>query len=156
MNDLSITKFVDTNTGQPNFDDVVTFMLKFGLLVHRTPGLLKQTELNDRIQLIDEERDEFKEAAEAGDLARMADALIDLAYVTMGTAAQLGLPWQALWADVQRANMAKVPGMTKRGQVHDVCKPPGWVGPQTEAILYVAGWDPDAEPRGYQQTSLPL
>ena len=75
MNDLSITKFVDTNTGQPNFDDVVTFMLKFGLLVHRTPGLLKQTELNDRIQLIDEERDEFKEAAEAGDLAPLGEVL---------------------------------------------------------------------------------
>ena len=36
------------------------------------------------------------------------DALIDLTYVAMGTAYMMGLPWQDLWDEVQRANMSKV------------------------------------------------
>ena len=53
----------------------------------------------------------------------------------LGTANMMGLPWQALWEDVHRANMAKVPGITKRGHLVDCVKPGGWVGPKTLEIL---------------------
>jgi hypothetical protein len=33
---------------------------------------------------------------------------------------------------VQKANMAKVPGVTKRGMPNDAMKPEGWVGPEAE------------------------
>src|SRR3546814_5926129 len=78
-------------------------------------------------------------------LAQQADALVDLVYVALGTAVMLGLPWDWLWNDVQRANMAKVRGMTKRGHAVDVTKPPGWQGPQNQRILDLAGYNSSAE-----------
>jgi predicted HAD superfamily Cof-like phosphohydrolase len=79
------------------------------------------------------------------DLPGIADALVDLAYVTYGTAHLHGLPWPALWADVQRANMtkerAKVDGSnSRRSSALDVIKPEGWTGPHTLEILMEAGW----------------
>lgn len=138
-----------------NFDDVRAFHQKFGLLCFDAPGMLTQRQLLDRVEFMQEEVAEFDEARQVLDMAGMADALIDLVYVAMGTGVQLGLPWQALWDDVQRANMVKVRGMTKRGHAVDVTKPPGWVGPRTMEILLEHGYDPEAAARGYQQ-ELPL
>ena len=79
------------------------------------------------------------------EMDEMADALIDLVYVAMGTAVMMGLPWQQLWDDVQRANMSKVRGTTHRGHTVDVSKPPGWVGPKTMEILTKYGFNPQSE-----------
>jgi len=92
--------------------------------------------IRERTDFMQEELDEFRKAYTEGDLPGMADALIDLVYVAKGTSIELGLPWEVLWQDVQRANMAKVIGTTKRGIKVDVAKPPGWVGPKTEEILF--------------------
>lgn len=117
-------------------NDVKAFQVKFGLGDHpRVPSILDETSLVQRIQLMQEELNEFKEASVSRDLAGQADALVDLVYVTLGTVAIMGLPWQELWDDVQRANMAKVRGVTHRGHNNDVTKPEGWVGPQTAQIL---------------------
>jgi predicted HAD superfamily Cof-like phosphohydrolase len=75
----------------------------------------------------------------------MADALIDLVYVAMGTAHLLGLPWEALWNEVQIANMRKVRAAadasdSKRGSAFDVVKPPGWQPPNIKRILENYGW----------------
>ena len=48
--------------------------------------------------------------------------------------------WQALWDDVQRANMSKEKAVSdtqsKRGSaVFDVIKPAGWVGPNTGKVI---------------------
>lgn len=94
--------------------------------------------MGERERFMQEELDEFKTARENNDLAEMADALIDLVYVTKGTALELGLPWENLWQDVQRANMAKVIGKTKRNISFDVAKPPGWEPPNTLQILMEA------------------
>lgn len=74
----------------------------------------------------------------------MFDALLDLVYVAKGTAVMMGLDqvWDQGFADVQRANMTKVLGETHRGNKHDVAKPPGWVGPQTAAVLALGNYDP--------------
>lgn len=125
------------------FAAVRQFMDEFGLLTNATPVHLKAQLLVDRVQLMAEELDEFCDAADIQDMDSMADALIDLVYVVKGTAAQLGLPWEALMNDVHGANMRKEPGRTKRGQAHDVTKPAGWVRPQTEAILKAAGYNRD-------------
>lgn len=70
------------------------------------------------------------------DLVRAFDALLDLAYVLRGTALLMGITpahWADGWSAVERANMAKVRGVTKRGEARwDVTKPEGWVGPEAE------------------------
>lgn len=150
-----------------HFSDVKAFHQKFGLMVGDVPRHLTKRKLGERIQFLKEELDEFAEASgysltksngtyelDTGfeqDLAAQADALIDLVYVAIGTAVQLGLPWQCLWDDVQRANMSKVRGETKRGHKVDVTKPEGWVGPRTSEILISHGYDR----RAYTYGTLP-
>src|SRR5882672_8713262 len=124
----------------PEIAGVRIFMEKFGILLNGRPVHLTRKRLEDRMECMAEELVEFEQAAHAQDLAGMADALIDLVYFAKGTAAQLGLPWEALWNDVQMANMRKERGVTKRGQLVDVMKPPGWVGPRTIEILRDAGY----------------
>ena len=93
-----------------------------------------------RVGFLHEELDELCLSYEDSDLEGCADALIDLVYVAMGTALMMGLPWEKLWNEVQRANMAKRLAKpdgsdSKRGSPLDVVKPPGWVGPDHSAAL---------------------
>lgn len=137
------------------FQDVRDFHEKFELLHFDQPGHLSGAKLRERIEFMQEELDEFIEAAgfyppgvESDvisyhgdqDLAKQADALVDLVYVALGTGVMLGIPWDWLWDDVQRANMQKVRGVTKRGHAVDVTKPPGWQPPQPDRILELAGY----------------
>lgn len=123
-------------------DDVRAFYEKFGQHIAPRPALGNPFRVNERINFMQEELDEFRQAALSGDLAGQADALVDLIYVAKGTALELGLSdcWEVLWQDVQRANMAKVIGKTHRGINIDVAKPPGWKGPTTEEILKEHGY----------------
>ena len=123
-------------------EDVRDFQLKFKQLVNHVPVHLTRRKLNERAECMQEELDEFKAAIQTQDLAEQADALIDLVYFAKGTANMLGLPWNQLWDDVQRANMSKVAGVGKRGHLVDCIKPPGWRGPMTGLILSQAGYDP--------------
>ncbi len=63
-----------------------------------------------RVRLIAEELDEYRQAAEAGDLVGVADALSDLAYVLYGTYVAHGLQAEAeaLFAEVHASNMSKL------------------------------------------------
>lgn len=141
------------------FDDVRMFHRKFDQLDPGHVTHLTKRKLAERINFMLEELLEFAQASdlllyaehvEVGgaidddqDMELQADALVDLAYVCLGTAAMMGLPWSDLWDDVQRANMAKVKGPTHRnmGFGSDICKPPGWVGPMTGAVLRAHGYD---------------
>jgi predicted HAD superfamily Cof-like phosphohydrolase len=97
--------------------------------------------MHERIAFLQEELDELRAAAAANDLAGQADALVDLVYVAKGTALMLGLPWEELWTVVQRANMAKTRGTTKRGVKADCAKPPGWAPPDLDGALRAAGYE---------------
>lgn len=132
------------NIDPSNFDDVGEFHEKFGLpAVRRThpvhPQLLDHDMFRFRLKFLEEELSEFVHAQHAQDLAKAADALIDLVYVAMGTAHKMGLPWQELWREVQRANMAKERAtsadQSKRGSTFDVIKPPGWQPPDIDGVL---------------------
>ncbi len=157
-----------SRTPSKEFQDVRDFHQKFELLCFDKPARLTKRKLVERVEFMQEELNEFIEgcglitmenADSPGipvlsyeddgeqDLAKQADALVDLVYVALGTAVMLGLPWDWLWDDVQRANMAKVRGMTKRGHAVDVTKPPGWQGPQTQRILDLAGYQQNTEER---------
>ena len=84
-----------------------------------------------------EELNEFVGCASVGNMVGMADALADLIYVALGTAYLMGLPFDDIWAVVQKANMAKIPGITKRGMPNDAMKPEGWVGPEAEILMAI-------------------
>ena len=120
--------------------DVRQFQQKFGHITNDHPVHLTQRKLQERIQCMQEELDEFREAAEHQDLAGQADALVDLVYFAKGTANMLGLPWAELWDDVHAANMEKIAGVGPRGHKVDCIKPPGWIPPQTTDILLRAGY----------------
>lgn len=111
----------------------------------RPPRRLTERKLLERARFIREELEELEEAIKSGDYAGVADALVDLVYVAKGTANMLALPWAELFYDVHRANMAKVPGVGKRGNLVDVIKPEGWRGPDTAGILERAGFDPKSK-----------
>ena len=63
-----------------------------------------------RIKLIQEELDEYVEAANARDLVGVADALTDLMYVVLGTYVSHGLQLcgEALFDEVHSSNMSKL------------------------------------------------
>lgn len=129
----------DTFGPLSNYEDVCAFHEKFGLNSPIKPTLLDQDTLAYRLKFLEEELFEFRVSSIGDDLPGMADALIDLVYVAMGTAYMMGLPWQSLWNEVQRANMSKVRAssaeQSKRGSSLDVVKPAGWVGPDIEGVI---------------------
>lgn len=132
------------NTSYTEHEDVRLFQEKFQIPMSKVPALLDSAAFNFRSGFMAEELSEFIEAHTASDLIGAADALVDLAYVLHGTALMMGLPWELLWKEVQRANMAKErathPGQSKRSSTLDVIKPVGWKGPNHAQFLGVSGW----------------
>lgn len=123
-----------------NFEDVKAFHEKYSVPCSPIPALLDWKTMDYRIRFLNEELTELGMSYEQDDLEGCADALVDLVYVALGTALMMGLPWEKLWNEVQRANMtkrlAKPDGSdSKRGSPLDVIKPPGWVGPDHSAAL---------------------
>lgn len=87
------------------------FHAVFGAHMERTPtvDLTKET-IALRVSLIQEELDEYRQAAEGRDLVGVADALSDLMYVVLGTYVAHGLQdlAEALFAEVHASNMSKL------------------------------------------------
>ena len=61
-----------------------------------------------RVDLLDEEVEELREAITEGDIVKIADAIGDIAYVAVGTAVTYGIPFDDIFAEVHRSNMTKV------------------------------------------------
>lgn len=121
--------------------DVQEFHQKLGLWpAQLEPGHLTRRKLGERIRFLQEELDELTDAADEQDLAKIADALVDLVYVAKGTALMLGLPWTEHWLEVQIANLKKERGTGPRGNVIDAMKPEGWRPPNHERVLRIAGY----------------
>jgi len=114
------------------FSDVLRFHMEVLNQDPRAPQLLDNKTTQARYQFMREELYEFEESVAAQDIVGAADALADLVYVALGTAYLMGLPFDDFCAAVQKANMAKVPGVTKRSMPNDAMKPEGWVGPEAE------------------------
>jgi predicted HAD superfamily Cof-like phosphohydrolase len=132
----------DTFGPLTNYEDVAAFHERFGLTYDGPPQILSPEVVQFRVEFLEEELLEFKVSAISDDLPGMADALVDLVYIAMGTAYQMGLPWQQLWNEVQRANMSKVRAtsadQSKRKSSLDVVKPEGWQGPDIQGVLNAA------------------
>lgn len=106
-----------------------------------------------RIRLIEEELAEYAEAARAGDLVGIADALIDLLYVVLGAVVAHGLHEvaEALFAEVHRSNMSKAGphGRPLRREDGKILKPPSFSPPDLHTLL--APWI--AQPRKQESPS---
>ena len=63
-----------------------------------------------RHRLMEEENNEYLEAAEAGDLVEVADALGDQLYILCGTILKHGLQYkiEEVFDEIQRSNMSKL------------------------------------------------
>lgn len=134
------------------YNDVGAFHALFGLVnfsvVKRDnvkPTLLPADVHEFRSKFMQEELDEYNQAIAEGDFEKAIDALCDLVYVALGTAHMHCVDFNAHWAEVHRANMAKqrstaaregfVDTRSKRGHSLDVVKPEGWTPPDHAPIL---------------------
>lgn len=70
-----------------------------------------------RVRLIVTESAEFLEAADRGDFVEMVDALADILVVTYGTAVEMGVDLEPVFAEVHRSNMSKNGGLDPGGKV---------------------------------------
>lgn len=112
----------------------------FGAHLERQPTTeLSPETIALRVSLIQEELDEYREAAEAHDLVGVADALSDLLYVVLGAYVTHGLQEfaEALFAEVHASNMSK---LDADGQVlyradGKVLKSTLWRPPNLKGIL---------------------
>ena len=102
------------------------------------PGLGSDELIELRIKLLTEEVQEYAEAARAGDLVEVLDALADIGYILAGSVINHGLHhlYDEAFAEVHRSNMAKlVDGKVLRREDGKVMKPEGWTPPELGAIL---------------------
>jgi predicted HAD superfamily Cof-like phosphohydrolase len=91
-----------------NFKKVELFMKTFGQEVKTKPGLSTEKINELRINLINEELEEFKEAIKNKDLKEVADALTDILYVTYGAGHAFGINLDNCFEEVQKSNMSKL------------------------------------------------
>ena len=91
-----------------NFEKVGLFMTTFGQEVKNKSGLSSEKINNLRINLINEELEEFKEAIKNNDLKETIDALTDILYVTYGAGHAFGVNLDECFDEVQKSNMSKL------------------------------------------------
>jgi len=92
-------------------DHVKTFHEAFGIVNRVSPTTeltAKETKL--RYDLMKEENEEYYEAAQAGDLVEVADALGDQLYILCGTILAHGMQHKIaeVFEEIQRSNMSKL------------------------------------------------
>lgn len=130
--------------------NVQEFHRKFGLPtgVGKCPLMHDREAQEFRLGFLQEELDELREALAQGNRTKAFDALLDLAYVTYGTALFMGIDpamWDTGFEAVHGANMAKVRATSKaeskRDSTLDVVKPEGWQGPE-EILTEILRWNP--------------
>lgn len=91
-----------------NFEKVREFHKVFNHLIKTKPEMPKDTLKQLRIDLIQEEFDEFVDGVENGNLTAVADALTDLLYVVYGAGLVFGIDLDKTFEEVHNSNMSKL------------------------------------------------
>ena len=91
-----------------NFSKVGIFMKTFGQEVKDKPSFSTDKINKLRIDLIEEELHELKEAMNSNNLLEVADALTDILYVTYGAGHAFGIDLDKCFNEVQNSNMSKL------------------------------------------------
>lgn len=89
---------------------VQIFHETYGLPVKAAPDISDERINTLRVNLLQEEVDELREALEQGDMVEVLDALTDIQYVLDGAYLSFGLHHlkETAFAEVQRSNMSKL------------------------------------------------
>ena len=98
-------------TLQETISAVETFHDAFGISNNYAPTTdLSEADIELRHRLMQEENDEYMEAAKNGDLVEVADALGDQLYILCGTILKHGLQHkiEEVFQEIQRSNMSKL------------------------------------------------
>lgn len=125
------------------FQDIMDFHEKFEIPYNDGPRRLPADLANFREDFMEEELKEYKEAIyrmyfydlNEEDMEKALDGLVDLTYVTLGTAYLHGFDFREAWRRVHSANMKKVRAIAEgddrshRDAKFDVVKPEGWRAP---------------------------
>lgn len=98
------------NSINPLLRKVAEFNKAFGVENQMLPTVPDKAIIELRYKLALEELDEFKEAAEAGNLTGMLDALVDQLYILLGTVhtCGMGIALEDGFYEVHRSNMTKL------------------------------------------------
>ena len=120
-----------------NFEKVGLFMKTFGQEVKTKPSLSNDKINKLRVDLIDEELSEFKDAIKNNDLKEAVDALTDILYVTYGAGHAFGVNLDKCFGEVQRSNMSKLgkDGKPIYNQAGKVMKGPNYFAPDLNKFL---------------------
>ena len=120
-----------------NFEKVGLFMKTFGQEV-KVKASFSSDKINKlRVDLIEEELEELKEAINKKDLQETIDALTDILYVTYGAGHAFGVNLDKCFEEVQNSNMSKLgddgkPIFNKNGKV---MKGPNYFKPNLNQFL---------------------
>jgi predicted HAD superfamily Cof-like phosphohydrolase len=119
---------------------VQAFHEAFGLGVSQCPiDNLPKDIVNLRFNLMQEENEEYLEAAQNNDLIEIADALGDMLYILCGTILEHGLQHkiEEIFEEIQRSNMSKLGADGKPIYREDgkVMKGPSYFKPNIKSIL---------------------
>ena len=95
-----------------SLNQVAEFHKTFNAPILETPQIPSKQRCELRVNLLQEELNELKEAIENGDIVEVADALADLQYVLSGAVLEFGPgdKFVDLFNEVQRSNMSKACG----------------------------------------------
>ena len=90
--------------------DVAEFHDTFDLPIVPSPKIPTEERCALRVNLLQEELNELKDAIDDNDIVEIADALSDLQYVLSGAVLEFGLgsKFKELFDEVHRSNMSKV------------------------------------------------
>ena len=127
-----------------NFERVREFMEVFGQEVKNKPEWPEAETMELRIDLIEEELGELRNAIIDGDgtLVDVADALSDLLYVVYGAGHSFGIDLDDCFAEVHRSNMSKLGEDGKPIYREDgkVLKGPDFSEPDLTSVLFDASF----------------
>ncbi len=120
-----------------NFEKVGLFMKTFGQEVKVKSSFSSEKINKLRIDLIEEELEELKEAINKKDLKETIDALTDILYVTYGAGHAFGVNLDKCFEEVQNSNMSKLgkdgkPIFNEKGKV---MKGPNYFKPDLKQFL---------------------
>ena len=120
-----------------NFEKVGLFMKTFGQEV-KTNADFSSDKINKlRIDLIEEELEELKDAINKKDLKETIDALTDILYVTYGAGHAFGVNLDKCFEEVQNSNMSKLDedGKPIYNENGKVMKGPNYFKPNFDQFL---------------------
>ncbi len=120
-----------------NFNKVKTFMNTYGQEVKDSPKFPDDKIVQLRIDLIQEELNELKEAVKNNDIVEVADALSDLLYVTYGGGHSFGIDLDKCFDEVQNSNMSKLgeDGKPIYNENGKVMKGPNYFAPNLKKVM---------------------